>query len=326
MTNVNSIGEFLKSFEMYMANVQWAKHPIELYDPVAYILSIGGKRLRPITLLYLVDILKGDKLRALDAAYGIELFHNFSLVHDDIMDASEKRRSFDTVHVKFGQNEAILSGDLMLIESIAYIHKAEGGNSQINLMDLFLVTAREVCEGQSMDMSFEIKLNVSLDEYLEMIRLKTAVLLACCFSMAARISEREALADKLYDLGIQIGMAFQLEDDWLDYYSENPGFGKTKGGDILRAKKSALILELCESMNLDDRKEFLEKYVSGHNPEKRLEEVAFKLNQHSVKEKLKQRISTYKHKAYAILSELTITDEQKNALKHWVQLILDRSH
>lgn len=326
MTNVNSIGEFLKSFEMYMAKVQWTKQPIALYDPVKYILSIGGKRLRPITLLYLVDILRGDKLRALDAAYAIELFHNFSLIHDDIMDASEKRRSFDTVHVKFSQNEAILSGDLMLIESIAFMHKAEAGNSKINLLDLFLITAREVCEGQSMDMSFEVKLDVSLDEYLEMIRLKTAVLLACCFALAARISEREELADKLYALGIQVGMAFQLEDDWLDYYSDNPDFGKIKGGDILRAKKSALILELCEAMSLDDRKEFLEKYGSGDIPEKRLEEVVIKLNQYSIKEKLKQRISTYKLRAHSLLNELMITDEQKNALQYWMQLILDRNH
>lgn len=253
MTNVNSISELLKSFELYMAKVQWTKQPIELYDPVAYVLAMGGKRLRPITLLYLVDILKGDKERAMDAAFGIELFHNFSLIHDDIMDASDKRRSFDTVHVKYGQNEAILSGDLMLIESIAFMHKAEAGDSQINLMDLFLNTAREVCEGQSLDMSFEIRPDVSFTEYLEMIRLKTAVLLACCFALAAKISRREELADKLYALGIQIGLAFQLEDDWLDFYSENPDFGKIKGGDILRAKKSALILELCEAMSMDDR-------------------------------------------------------------------------
>jgi len=148
MTNVNSIGELLKSFEMYMTKVQWTKQPIELYDPVTYILSIGGKRLRPITLLYLVDILKGDKHRALDAAYGIELFHNFSLIHDDIMDASSKRRSFDTVHVKYGQNEAILSGDLMLIESVSFIQQAQAGDTQINLVYLFWNHDRGVFAGK----------------------------------------------------------------------------------------------------------------------------------------------------------------------------------
>lgn len=326
MTNVISIGELLKSFEMYMANVQWTKQPIELYDPVTYILSIGGKRLRPITLLYLVDILKGDKHRALDAAYGIELFHNFSLIHDDIMDASSKRRSFDTVHVKYGQNEAILSGDLMLIESVSFIHNAEAGDTQINLLDLFLNTAREVCEGQSLDMSFEIKLDVSLEQYLEMIRLKTAVLLACCFGLAAKISKREDLVNTLYSLGIQIGLAFQLEDDWLDLYSDTPDFGKVKGGDILRAKKSALILELCEAMNNEVRNEFLEKYVSGKDPAQRLQEVISLLDQYSIKEKLKQRITDYKVKAQSLLNDLPINDQQKNELNLWVQFILDRRH
>lgn len=326
MTNVISIGELLKSFEMYMAKVQWTKQPIELYDPVTYILSIGGKRLRPITLLYLVDILKGDKHRALDAAYGIELFHNFSLIHDDIMDASSKRRSFDTVHVKYGQNEAILSGDLMLIESVSFIHKAEAGDAQINLLDLFLKTAREVCEGQSLDMSFEIKLEVSLEQYLEMIRLKTAVLLACCFGLAAKISKREDLVNTLYSLGIQIGLAFQLEDDWLDLYSDTPDFGKVKGGDILRAKKSALILELCEAMNNEVRNEFLEKYVSGKDPAQRLQEIISLLDQYSIKEKLKQRITDYKVKAQSLLNDLPINDQQKNELNLWVQFILDRRH
>lgn len=326
MTNVNSISELLKSFELYMAKVRWDRQPVELYDPVSYILSIGGKRLRPMSLLYLTKILDGNMDKAMHAAYGIELFHNFSLVHDDIMDASEKRRSFDTVHVKYGQNEAILSGDLMLIESISFIQKAQEGNSQSNLLNLFLTTAREVCEGQSLDMSFEKKMEISLSEYIEMIRLKTAVLLACCFEMAAKLSNRMDLAGTFYELGIQIGLAFQLEDDWLDLYSENSDFGKVRGGDILRAKKSALILELCESMNIQGRNDFLKNYMLIKDPVLRLNTVTSLLNEYNIKEKLKQRISEYKLKAHLLLSALTLNPAQKLELENWMQLILERRH
>ncbi len=326
MTNVNSISELLKSFEAYMDGIHWAKEPIGLYEPVNYILSIGGKRIRPLSVIYLVAILNGDKTKALHAAYGIELFHNFSLMHDDIMDHSFTRRKQDTVHIKYSVNQAILSGDLMLIESLNYIQKAESESNKGRLVQNFLETARQVCEGQSLDMSFETKTDVNLADYLEMIRLKTAVLLANSFGLAAQLSDRSDLYEGFYQLGIEIGIVFQLEDDWLDYYSENYEFGKQKAGDILRSKKSALVLELCENLDPRTRNEFLKWYQSESNPEIRLEKIDLLFKQFNIKETLKQRIASHKIKAQEGLDRLNLSEDQKRAIEKWMQLILERSY
>ncbi|MBK9222048.1 MAG: polyprenyl synthetase family protein [Saprospiraceae bacterium] len=325
MANVRSIEELLKSFQDFMSYISWNKVPTELYQPVDYMMSLGGKRIRPLALIFVSEILEGNKQAALKAAYGLELFHNFTLVHDDIMDHADIRRTKPTVHKKFGVNEAILSGDVMLIESLSFIKEAESQIGSNYLMKLFLKTAREVCEGQSMDMAFENKQIIQMQDYLEMIRLKTAVLLACSFQMSAYIANRSELALALYEVGICVGQAFQLEDDWLDYYSEHEDFGKVKGGDLLRGKKSGLILELLEAMDTSEKKDFLKWYPSESQNDNFMDRIHLVFNEFEVKDMLRARIEAFKQKAFTKIQTMKLSKEQSTLLTEFVNGILNRS-
>ena len=221
--------------------------PQRLYEPVAYSLMIGGKRLRPALMLHAASLFSDTIDQVMPAAIAIEIFHNFTLLHDDIMDKAELRRGLPTVHRKFSENAAILSGDAMSILAFKYL---KSGNSPIlqELLNLFSSTALEVCEGQQLDMDFETREHVSIDEYLEMIRLKTAVLIACSLKMGALMANAlKEQADLLYEYGINIGLAFQLQDDWLDVYGDPDVFGKNQGGDICANKKTFLLLKATEA-------------------------------------------------------------------------------
>ncbi|MBK8955249.1 MAG: polyprenyl synthetase family protein [Saprospiraceae bacterium] len=324
MANVSPGEELLKMFEKFVQESADKSGPDSLYKPIDYILSLGGKRIRPIALLLVSKLLNGNADASLHAAYGIELFHNFSLMHDDIMDASEFRRSQATVHKKFGVNAAILSGDVMLIDAMRSLRITEQISGVGGLTDLLLQTAKEVCEGQAMDMEFETRSVVNLSEYIEMIRLKTAVLLAACFKMAALISQRADLADALYELGIQAGIGFQLEDDWLDYYSENAAFGKVYAGDIRRGKKSGLILELAEHLDPIEKKTFLHTYQEEQDPLKRIQIVESYLMQYPVREKLRERFLNYKVQSFKLIQELEVSDVVRLQLREFIQQILER--
>ncbi len=324
MANVRSTQELLKSFEDFMKGLDWSKPPHSLYVPVEYILTLGGKRIRPISLLHISQILDGNTEASMHAACGLELFHNFSLIHDDIMDQSELRRSKATVHKKYGLNAAILSGDVMMIESMYYISQAEKRSGKTGLMDLFVQTAREVCEGQAMDMDFEDRSELNYAEYLEMIRLKTAVLLAFGFKAAAIVSDQMDSADLLYDLGIYTGLAFQLEDDWLDFYAEEPAFGKIKGGDILNAKKSGLILELMEELNDYEKSEFINWYQQERDDTIRISKMTGYFNQYAIQEKFKQRIFTFQKKAFDCIDQSKLNDDQKKKLIEFITGIFGR--
>ena len=209
-----------------------------LYDPISYIMQLGGKRLRPIMVLASTEAFGGDAKQALNACMGIEVFHNFTLMHDDIMDDAPLRRGKQTVHEKWGVNSGILSGDAMIIQAYQLLNTYQAPLST-QLMDLFNTTALEVCEGQQLDMEFEERSDVLIEEYLEMIRLKTSVLLAAALKMGAQIAgASDEVQENIYLFGQEIGLAFQLRDDYLDAFGDPATFGKQVGGDILSDKKT----------------------------------------------------------------------------------------
>ena len=240
---------FLKHLNRYAVTLQ-KKQPQELYAPENYILSLGGKRVRPLLALIACDLMGTSPRKALNTALAVELFHNFSLIHDDILDQAPLRRNKTTVHMKWNTNIAILSGDVMLVKASqvlnsypAELHKA--------LLELLHATAIEVCEGQQMDMNFETQAEVSVQEYLHMITLKTAVLLGCSLQMGAMVAGADKKTQKsLYAFGKHLGIAFQLRDDYLDAFADNPDhFGKQAGGDIISNKKTFLLLKAFELAN-----------------------------------------------------------------------------
>ena len=226
--------------------LNFPKHPAELYEPISYILALGGKRLRPALLLMACDLFGGDVESAVEPALAIEVFHNFTLMHDDIMDNAPLRRGQATVHQKWNSNVAILSGDAMMVEANKLMMKVPDAILR-KVMEVFNETATGVCEGQQIDMSFEQRGNVSIDEYLNMIRLKTAVLLGGTLKIGAIIGgATPADAQLLYDFGVNLGIAFQLQDDILDVYGDPDKFGKQVGGDIISNKKTYLLIKALE--------------------------------------------------------------------------------
>ncbi len=228
-----------------------------LYDPARYILSLGGKRLRPLLTLMGADLFGSAVDKAINAALAIEIFHNFSLLHDDLMDRSDMLRGQPTVHKKWNANSAILSGDAMVIEAYRYIAKVPPASLPV-ILDLFSTTAMQICQGQQLDMDFEKRMDVSEAEYIEMIRLKTAVLIGCALKMGALIGGAEPRdADCLYEYGINIGLAFQLKDDLLDVYGDPRTFGKMIGGDILCNKKTYLLIKALKNSGEQQKKMLL---------------------------------------------------------------------
>lgn len=239
---MKKIQEYTQLIEENLSAQNFNHQPLELYDPISYILSLGGKRLRPALCLAATDLFGGEVKEAIQPALAIEVFHNFSLVHDDIMDEAPLRRGKLTVHKKWDANIAILSGDAMLVKSYQYVSQV---SPQVlpQVLEVFSQTAIEVCEGQQYDLNFESLEDVSEEDYLNMIRLKTSVLLGCALKIGALIanaSEKDAQA--IYDFGVHIGIAFQIQDDILDAFGESDKFGKLSGGDILNDKKTILMI------------------------------------------------------------------------------------
>ena len=241
------VKEQIALVENALSRLNWKDNPQSLYDPIEYVLSLGGKRIRPALCTLACEFYSGDAEKAMSAALGLEIFHNFTLLHDDIMDRADTRRGQATVHKKWNDNAAILSGDAMLI--CAYQHMSQVENHLLsNIMMLFSKVAMEVCKGQQLDMAFETRDNVKIDEYIEMIRLKTAVLLAESLEIGAIIGGAPvADADLLYNYGINLGLAFQLRDDYLDAFGDPKEFGKQIGGDIKCNKKTFLLLTALQN-------------------------------------------------------------------------------
>ena len=259
---MKSSKEILKLVNDYLAQLPYERKPKSLYEPVEYVLSIGGKRIRPVLALMGYNLWKEDPESILMPAVGIETYHNYTLLHDDLMDQADMRRGHETVHRRWDANKAILSGDSMLV--LAYQRMQQVPADKLPaVLDLFTVTALEIGEGQEYDMDFETRNDVTEDEYIEMIRLKTSVLLACALKMGALLADApQEDADRMYRLGEQIGLAFQLQDDLLDVYGDPAVFGKAIGGDITSNKKTYMLINAFNRANTKQRAE-LKRWVDA---------------------------------------------------------------
>ncbi len=290
--------------------------PRKLYEPVGYSLMIGGKRLRPALMLHAASLFTDSLDQILPAAMAIEIFHNFTLLHDDIMDKADLRRGVPTVHKKYSENAAILSGDAMSILAFKYIVK--GSSDQLpELLSLFSTTALEVCEGQQLDMDFENREHVTIEEYIGMIRLKTAVLIACSLKIGAIMANADPReADLLYEYGINVGLAFQLQDDWLDVYGNPDVFGKSQGGDICANKKTYLLLkaiEACDPSTLLELNHWLLK--SDFDPIQKIAVVTAIYEKTGVSDQTRQLMKHYHDKALEALERMAIPLDSKEILK-----------
>jgi geranylgeranyl diphosphate synthase, type II len=299
--------------------------PANLYLPVDYSLEMGGKRLRPVLLLLSYNMFSDSVENAIPAAIAIEVFHNFTLLHDDIMDKAEVRRNRLTVHKQFSENSAILSGDVMAFLSYQYLLECKSERLP-EVLGLFTKTAIEVCEGQQLDMDFENRLNVVEQEYIEMIRLKTAVLLACGLKAGALLANtNDEVANQLYEFGLNLGLAFQLQDDLLDSFGNQESFGKKIGGDILANKKTYLSIKALEKSTGNLNLELLDWLnKTDYNPAEKISAVLKIYHQLKIKELTEQKIDLYFQKCSAIFQHFLIDEAKKQQLKEISNLMLNR--
>ena len=303
-------------FLNYLQSLNIKKTPASLYEPIIYLLKIGGKRIRPILTLMATDLFDGNVEMSLPSAFSVELFHNFTLMHDDIMDDAPMRRGKQTVHEKWGVNTGILSGDAMLVKAYQSL-EAYPNELFVKLTKLLSQTAIEVCEGQQYDMHFETKIETSIEDYLKMIKLKTAVLLGCALKMGAYISDAsESESQKIYDFGVMLGMAFQIQDDYLDAFGDPNNFGKKLGGDIIENKKTILFhnaLLLGSSDQIMRLKNLFEPYKKISNEDKILsaKEIFKETGAAEESQKLKQ---FYTNKAFSVLKSITLNSDKKQKL------------
>jgi geranylgeranyl diphosphate synthase, type II len=299
--------------------------PANLYLPVDYSLEMGGKRLRPVLLLLSYNMFSDSVENAIPAAIAIEVFHNFTLLHDDIMDKAEVRRNRLTVHKQFSENSAILSGDVMAFLSYQYLLECKSERLP-EVLGLFTKTAIEVCEGQQLDMDFENRLNVVEQEYIEMIRLKTAVLLACGLKAGALLANtNDEVANQLYEFGLNLGLAFQLQDDLLDSFGNQESFGKKIGGDILANKKTYLSINALEKSSGNLNLELLDWLnKTDYNPAEKISAVLKIYHQLKIKELTEQKIDLYFQKCSTIFQHILIDEAKKQQLKEISNLMLNR--
>ncbi|HLP06513.1 MAG TPA: polyprenyl synthetase family protein [Paludibacter sp.] len=309
-----------------LENINWGKEPVGLYAPIGYVLSMGGKRIRPALALMACNLFSDDVQPALNTALGLEIFHNFTLLHDDIMDRADVRRGKPTVHKKWDDNTAILSGDVMQIVAYQYIAKTPVGHLK-PVLDLFSQTAAEICEGQQYDVDFERRDDVKAEEYLEMIRLKTAVLLACalkCGAIAGGAGEEDARL--LYDFGIGIGLAFQLKDDLLDVYGNEAVFGKKIGGDILCNKKTYLLINALDLAEGNDAEEL--RYWLGCTDEnlsgEKIRAITSIYDRLGIRQICEDKMLVFYTQAIAYLEKVGVSGNKKQGLRKLAENLMFR--
>ena len=303
----------------------YKKQPSQLYEPIQYILSLGGKRIRPVATLLACNLFSDDVSKAVNPALALEVFHNFTLLHDDIMDNAPVRRSQPTVHEKWNDNVAILSGDAMQILAYELMCQAETNHLKA-LLALFNQTALEVCEGQQFDMNFATRTDVSLKEYMRMIELKTSVLLAACMKSGAICGNAtDADADKMYAFGLNLGLAFQIQDDYLDVYADQSVFGKRTGGDISENKKTFLLIKALELAH-NERGETLSKALNNqfNSESEKIAEVTRVYNELCIPEITRQHITHYSDKAFACLESISVEKSKKEALHAMATQLMNR--
>ncbi|WP_281231087.1 polyprenyl synthetase family protein [Flavobacterium gelatinilyticum] len=322
---MHDISQYQDFFIEYLKKQNIQKEPKNLYEPIEYILGLGGKRIRPVLTLMAAEVFDADYKAALPAAMAVEVFHNFSLVHDDIMDDAPLRRGQVTVHEKWDLNTGILSGDAMLILAYQYFEQYEPEVFR-DLAKLFSKTALEVCEGQQWDVDFEERNNVKVSEYLKMIEYKTAVLVAAAMKMGAivaKASEKEA--DLIYEFGLNLGIAFQLQDDYLDAFGDPETFGKQVGGDIIENKKTYLYLRALKLATPEKGAEL--QYLYGLELEdntKKIEASKAIFNESGASKSTQEAIEMYTFKAFETLDKMDISTEKKDILRTFGENLMGR--
>ena len=309
-----------------IADTKYTEQPAELYEPISYLMQLGGKRMRPVLVLIATEMFDGNVFKALDAAIGIELFHNFTLMHDDIMDKAPLRRGKPTVHAKWNESAAILSGDVMFVEAYKLMIKVDDSILR-EVLAIFSDTASGVCQGQQADMNFEKRNDVSLPEYLEMIRQKTAVLLAGSMQIGALIGGAVPdQANLLYEFGENLGLAFQLQDDILDVYGNPEKFGKQVGGDILSNKKTFMLIKAKELATGNTRTE-LDKWLNrSDDPFAKIEAITSVYNLLEVRKLAEVEMEEYVNKALRALDLISVARSKKDLLRGFAEQLLIREN
>ena len=317
--------QILEKVEQALGSLPYERKPEGLYAPVRYVLSLGGKRIRPVLMLMGYNLYKDDVERIMMPALGLETYHNYTLLHDDLMDRADVRRGHATVHRKWDENAAILSGDSMLVLAYQRMAQCDAGLLP-QVMELFTETALEIGEGQQYDIEFETRNDVTEDEYIEMIRLKTSVLLACALKLGAMLAGAPKTdAEILYDFGEQIGLAFQLQDDYLDVYGDFKTFGKRIGGDILCNKKTYMLINAQQLANDSQRKE-LEYWLTAkdYDEEDKIKSVTHLYDEIGIPQIARKKIEYYYSLAEQSLAKVNLPEEKKSLLWQYAQQMLNR--
>lgn len=319
--------EILKMVNEFLDHLSYDRKPESLYEPIKYVLSMGGKRIRPTLMLLAYNLYKENPEDILMNACALETYHNYTLLHDDLMDNADMRRGHLTVHKKWNDNTAILSGDSMLVLAFQRMMQCDTKHLK-DILDLFTVTALEIGEGQQYDMEFETRNDVKEEEYIEMIRLKTSVLLACALKIGAILADASAEdADNLYKFGEQIGLAFQLQDDYLDVYGDSKVFGKEIGGDITSNKKTYMLINAFNKAN-DAQREELTRWVSARDFDRneKVDAVTHLYNEIGIDQLAQDKIAYYFEQSKKFLDAVNVPEEKKEELRKYAQKMMKRQY
>lgn len=317
--------ELLKKVNEALDNVVYDRQPASLYDPIKYVLSIGGKRVRPVLTMLSYNLYKDDPLSIMPQAIGLETYHNFTLLHDDLMDHADMRRGHETVHKKWDANRAILSGDTMLLQAFERVEDCDPAKLPA-VFKVFIQTTLEIGEGQQLDVEFETRNDVTEDEYIEMIRLKTSVLLACACKVGSIMADAPAEdIENMYKFGEKLGLAFQLQDDLLDVYGDPAVFGKNIGGDITSNKKTYMLINAVNRANPAQREQLM-KWIDAKKFDRneKVKAVTELYNEIGIRELCEQKIEEYYQKSLVYLAKVNLPEERKAELKAYAAEMMKR--
>ena len=317
--------ELLKKVNEALEQLPYDRKPASLYEPIRYVLSLGGKRIRPVLMLMAYNLWKDDPERIMMQALGLETYHNFTLLHDDLMDNADMRRGHETVHKKWNANQAILSGDTMLLQAFERMEACDADKLK-EVFKVFLVTTFEIGEGQQLDVEFETRNDVTEDEYIEMRRLKTSVLLACAVKIGAILAgASKEDADNLYKFGEQIGLAFQLQDDLLDVYGDPKVFGKNIGGDITSNKKTYMLINAVNRANASQREELM-RWISAteFDRNEKVKAVTRLYDEIGIRQLCEQKMESCYQLGLQHLAKVSVSDERKAILQAYAAAMMKR--
>ena len=317
--------ELLKKVNEALDNLVYDRQPASLYDPIKYVLSIGGKRVRPVLTMLSYNLYKDDPLSIMPQVIGLETYHNFTLLHDDLMDHADMRRGHETVHKKWDANRAVLSGDTMLLQAFERVEDCDPAKLPA-VFKVFIQTTLEIGEGQQLDVEFETRNDVTEDEYIEMIRLKTSVLLACACKVGAIMADAPAEdIDNIYMFGEKLGLAFQLQDDLLDVYGNPAVFGKNIGGDITSNKKTYMLINAVNRANPAQREQLM-KWIDAKEFDRneKVKAVTELYNEIGIRELCEQKIEEYYQESLVYLAKINLPEERKAELKAYAAEMMKR--